>query len=345
MRSSVILLMLFMVGCGGCQDDKPLKKIELKEEAAQLSVQFRRFDLDLFNSDFSNPKAASQQLYQKYGTFYCRFIEQDLLLAACKSDSVGPLLKPFVLNPDILETHQEILHFFTEEKIQVLNKELTSCIQRWNHFFPDSIAPGVIYYQSAWNSNVVSTDSVLAISLDSYLGANNKITRQLSPDAFPAYKKQNMDEKYIIADAMKGLVSNEFGHYYVKKDLLSELIFYGKLVYLAEALAPDIPDSTMMSWTPAQLTWAEKHEWKTWQAIANEKVMFQSKSFEINKWFADGPFTGASGIPQDSPPQLGVWLGWKIVRQYMSAHPELSPPDLLRENDNNKILAAFKPNR
>jgi hypothetical protein len=337
--------MLFMVGCGGCHEDKPLQNIELSPETVSLEIKFHRFDIDLFAADFSNPAAACQQLYHKYGSFFCRFIEQDLLLAACNSDSVGPLLKPFVYNPDIVETHREIQRVFTDEKISKLNEVLSASLQRWHHFFPDSIVPEVIYYQSAWNSNIASTDSVLAISLDSYLGAQNKITKQLSPDAFPAYKKQNMEEKYILADAMKGMVSQEFQKYYSKKDLLNELIFYGKLVYIAEALAPEIPDSVMMSWSTDQLLWAEKHEWKTWQAIANEKVMFQSKSFDINKWFADGPFTGANGIPQDSPPQLGVWLGWKIVRHYMLAHPELTLQDLLNETDNSKILGAFKPNR
>jgi hypothetical protein len=345
MRLLVFVMMLFMLGCGGCENDKPLQKVELKPEEEKLDIKFSRFDDDLFSADFSQPAAASQQLYQKYGQFFCEFVEGDLMLAPCKSDSVGELLKPFVTNRDILETRQEIQRVFTPEKMEELNSELTECLRRWNHFFPDSIVPQIIYYQSAWNNNITCADSTIGISFDCYLGSDNKVTKQLSNDAFPRYKKQNMESKFVVADAMKGWAATEFGALYEKKDLLSDLIFYGKLMYIAEALAPEIEDSTMMSWSSEQQEWAEKHGWSTWKVMANEKVMYQTKSFEISKWFSDGPFTGATGVPQDSPPQLGVWIGWNIVRDYMKAHPELTPAQLWQQTNNQQILAAYRPDK
>jgi hypothetical protein len=338
-------MMLFMIGCGGCHEDKPLQKVELSPETEQLKVEFRRFDLDLFNTDFNQPVAASQQLYQKYGNFFCEFVESDLQLAACTSDSVGVLLKPFVSNKDIRETHDEIIRIFSEEKIQSLNTDFTDCMKRWNHFFPDSLVPQVIYYQSAWNTNIATTDSSIGIALDCYLGPDNKITKSLSTDVFPRYKKQNMDEKFLVADAMKGWAAWKFKKYYDKKDFLSELIFYGKLMYVAEALSPETPDSIMMSWSGEQYQWAKEHEMRTWKTIANEKVMYTTKGVEINKWFADGPFTGAQGVPQDSPPQLGVWTGWNIVRQYMAAHPEVTLKALMEEKESLKILSGYRPEK
>lgn len=345
LRFTTIMIMLFMIGCGGCHEDKPLQKVELSPEAEQLKINFWRFDHDLFNSDFNQPMAASQQLYQKYGSFFCSFVEYDLMLAECSSDSVGTLLKPFVGNRDIRETHEEVNRVFTDEKMTEINASLTGCFQRWHHYFPENVIPTVIYYQSAWNTNIAPQDSVIGIALDCYLGPKNKITKQLAPDAFPNYKKLNMDEKYLIADAMKGWVAWKFRQEYEKKDMLSELIFYGKLMYLSEALTPDTPDSIMMSWSTSQYEWALAHEYNTWKNIANEKVMYSMRGAEINKWFADGPFTGATGIPQDSPPQLGVWVGWNIIRQYMMAHPEVSLANLMSDRDYLKLLADYRPNR
>jgi uncharacterized protein YjaZ len=344
-RYTVLFSILLMIGCGGCDDKKPLQEVKIVEEAKNIEVKFMRFDDDLFNADLAGSDSACQQLYHKYGGFYCSFIENDLRLAACQSDSVGQLIQPFINNRDIKETRKAIQTIFTEEKFSTLNGELTSCIQHWKHYFPDSLAPSIIYYQSAWNSNIAAYDSVIGISLDTYLGADHKITKQLTPEMFPNYKKENMDSKFIVADAMKGWVAWKARSYYEQKDLLSELVFYGKLMYIAEALAPDQPDSIMMSWSASQIDWALKNEWNTWKVLANEKVMFQTKSFEINKWFADGPFTGATGIPQDSPPQLGVWIGWNIVRQYMEKNPTLSLQQLLEEKDYQKILSAYTPRR
>lgn len=345
MRYTVILLMLFMVGCEGCEKKKPLQNIDISPVAEQITIQFNRLDDDLFNSDFSEPQRASQQLYHKYGGFYCEFVENDLRLAPCTSDSLGMLLIPFIENADIAATRKEIQKVFTPEKISDFNAQLEEALRRWQHFFPDSTVPGIVYYQSAWNSNIHATDSLIGISLDTYLGTDNKITAQLSPEFFPRYSKENMDEKYLVADAVKGWVAWKSRGHYEKKDLLSEMIFYGKLMYISEALIPDTPDSLMMSWSPKQMRWAQEHEWDIWKTMANEKVMYQSKGFEINKWFADGPFTGAQGVPQDSPPQLGVWIGWNIVRQYMEKNPSLTLPMLLAEKDRQKILAAYSPSR
>lgn len=345
LRYIAIFSIFFMVGCGGCQEDKPLSKIEIKEESKQLVISFERMDRDLFAADFSQPDLACQQLYQKYGNFFCHLVENDLLLAGCRSDSLPILMKNFVTFHDITETNKEIQAVFTDDKIEPFNRELTGAMQRWNHFFPDAVVPKVIYYQSAWNSSIAVTDSVLGISLDCFLGSHHPVTENLAPEFFPRYKKDGMDPQFLVADAVKGWVSAKLARWYEGKDLLAELVFYGKLMYISEALIPECPDSTLMNWTSEQTEWADKHEWDVWTQLANEKVLYQTRPYEINKWFLDGPFTGANKIPQNSPPQLGVWMGWRIVRDYMLAHPELSPAALLAEKNNQLILSSFRPKR
>jgi hypothetical protein len=342
--STPALLMLFIVACG-CNNDKPLSKVELKEEARQLEVSVRSFDTDLFACNFNEPMACANNLRSQFGSFYCGFVEDDIKIAACNSDSTGPLLRAFVTDPQIAETHQEVMKIFTPEKRKEISESLTDVVRRWHHFFPDSIVPGIVFYCSAWNRSIATTDSTIGVALDCYLGANHTITQRLSPDIFPKYVKDNMDPRFIVADAAKGFAAWKARGYYAQKDLLSELIFYGKVMYLAEALAPEIPDSTLMSWSPEQWNWAQQAENLVWKTMANEQVMYRSKPFEVNKWFADGPFTTATGIPQDSPPQIGVWIGWNIVRQYMSKHPETTLTTLLAEKDFQKLLTAYAPGK
>jgi len=73
--------------------------------------------------------------------------------------------------------------------------------------------------------------------------------------------------------------------------------------------------------------------------------MFGTSVPKNKKWFEFAPFTNAENIPQDSPPQLGIYMGWQIVKAYMEDHPELSPADLLKEADAQKILKAYKPKK
>ena len=341
---SFIFAMLFIMACG-CNDDKPLQKIEIAPQAAQLSARARSFDVDLFSCDFNQPVRCADSLRAVYGTFFCGFVEEDLRLAACTSDSTGRLLSIFTADPQIAATHKAVMQVFSPEKRQAFTDDFTEVIQRWNHFFPSQPVPEIIYYCSAWNRSIATTDSIIGSALDCYLGPNHEITQKLSPDIFPSYVKENMDERYIIADAVKGFSAWQARNMYQPKDLLSELIFYGKIMYIAEALAPDLADSTLMSWSTQQWEWATAGEGQVWKTLANEKTMYHSKPFEINKWFADGPFTSAAGVPQQSAPQLGVWMGWNIIRSYMKKFPDTKLDVLLNETDNQRLLSAYVPGK
>ncbi|MFN0033255.1 MAG: hypothetical protein ACKVOR_13925 [Flavobacteriales bacterium] len=335
----------YIAGCEGCGNQKPLQEIELDKAEEALEVRFKRLDRDLFNADFSKPMAASQLLYQQYGSFWCHFIEGDIKLAPCTSDTVGPMLIPFVQDRNMAESNAEIQQVFTEEKLEPIKVQLTDMVQRWHHFFPDSLVPCVVFYQSAYNTNIAPVDSSLGIALDCYLGTDHRLTRQLDPVRFPAYTKQGMDAHYIVADAAKGWAAMQSRGYEDTKDFLRTLIFYGKMMYVAEALVPDQSDAQLMNWTSEQLAWAATNEWNIWKELANENVMFMTKQFEIKKWFDPGPFTNAQNIPQDSPPQLGVWIGWKMVRQYMEKFPDTTLQQLMATTDAQQVLAAYKPER
>jgi hypothetical protein len=342
--AAAFFCMLFIAVCG-CNDDKPLSKVEIQPEAAQLKASSRSFDNDLFSCDFSQPNHCTDTLHSMYGNFFCGFVEDDLRLAACTSDSVGRLLAQFVKDPHIAATHRAVETVFPASKRLQLDEAFTDMVQRWHHYFPDKPIPQIIYYCSAWNRSIATTDSIIGIALDCYLGPEHEITQQLSPDMFPGYIKKNMDEQYIVSDAVKGFAAWNMRNLYEEKDLLSELIFYGKIMYVAEALAPALPDSILMSWSTDQWEWARAGEEQVWKTIGNEKTMYRSKPQEINKWFADGPFTSAAGIPQESSPQLGVWMGWNIIRSYMSKYPETPLDVLLNEGDNSKLLSAYVPGK
>jgi hypothetical protein len=341
----VSIFYLLFIGACGCNDSSPLEKVKITEDALQVQVKSRSFDLDLFACDFASGSRCSDSLRKEYGTFFCSFIEEDLMLAACQSDSVNRLIQTFIHDAQIAETHRAVMSVYTLEKRNELDEAFTDVVQRWNHYFPSKPIPEIIYYCSAWNRSIATTDSIIGIALDCYLGANHSITQKLAPDFFPAYMKENMDERYIIADAVKGFSAWNARNFYQPKDLLSELIFYGKVMYVAEALAPSLPDSTLMSWNTQQWEWAIAGEEQVWKTLANEKTMYHSRPFEINKWFADGPFTSATGIPQQSAPQLGVWMGWNIVRSYMKKNPETTMDALIAETDNQRLLSAYVPGK
>ena len=52
-----------------------------------------------------------------------------------------------------------------------------------------------------------------------------------------------------------------------------------------------------------------------------------------------------SGFPKDAPAQLGVYIGWQIVRSFMHQHPEIKLAQLFSIQDAQLLLSqsSYRP--
>jgi hypothetical protein len=326
-----------------CEND-PLKSVDVSEE--KIDFKSSRFDQKLFNVDFSNALAARQQLYQEYGEFLCDYMEVILQVAPCTPDSTFLALRPFVQHPNMSALEMEINKVHTAEEITKYDEGFADALKHWHHYFPDSIVPNVVYMNSGLNFSAYSTDKNIGVGLDFFLGANDSITNLLPVDLFPNYFKEDMDPQFVVVNSVKDFCwhqCNKNGGNLPNSDLLNVIIQQGKVMYLLDALVPEVEDSTKMNWRKDQLEWAQKNEFKVWKEIAKQEVLFNKDGVQNLKWIDFGPFTNVEAVPQDSPPQLGIWVGWNIVRAYMKQHKEVTLSDLIKDKDMQKILAAYKP--
>jgi hypothetical protein len=154
-----------------------------------------------------------------------------------------------------------------------------------------------------------------------------------------------MRPEYLIADACLTWAKYPVEELHQEGDLLSSLIDMGKALYIVECMIPDISDESMLKWNAEELSWAEQNEYEVWKILAHQDVLYDTRQREIAKWFNAGPFTGVEGIPQGSPPQLGQWIGWRMVHQFMAKNDDYTIDMLLQEKDKQKILAAYVPKR
>ncbi len=345
MRIINYILIFTVLVFTSCEDD-PLKKVDVSE--SKLEVRFDRFDHDIFNADFTDPARTGQQLYQKYRGFYCDYMEEILAVGGCMPDSNFALLQGFATDRDMRALQREIDKIYNSDKIQEVNEQLTEAIRRWHHFFPDSIAPNVTYMNSGVVYSVYSRDSIIAVGLDFFLGPQDSIVKLYPNDIFPQYFKDDMRPDYLVVNAMK-----DFSWWQCAKSdintqsstLLDLILQQGKVMYMVDALMPMTEDSTKLNWSKEEMEWAIANEWNVWKELAKQEVLFSTQFNKNKKWIDFGPFTNIGAIPQDSPSQLGIWLGWKMVRAYMKENPSITIQQLLAEKDSQKILKAFKPEK
>lgn len=335
------LVILLTILCYSCGEKDTHKNMDVDVDGKSLEVL--RFDQDLFATNFTDPSAAKQALSAKYGAFLCEYVEMILNAGPCDSVSTYKALGSFTSLADYRDLESEIQANFTQERIDSITSALVVSIARLQHALPQVKWPKVYYMNSGFNLSSYCKDDYVAIGLDFFLGQQNKFT-QMVP--FPNYQKEDMTLQQLVPSTMKNM-----SYYYLlntdtvsrSNDMLAEMVFHGKAMYATWLSFEEITNEQLMGWTPEQVRWAEAHTLQIWKEVAKQEVLFSKNRIEIKKWFDVGPFTHVGNVPQESPPQLGIWMGFLMVKSYMEKNPEISVDRLFHETNNQKILQAYKP--
>src|SRR6188474_1789652 len=129
-------------------------------------------------------------------------------------------------------------------------------------------------------------------------------------------------KEYIVSDCIKGWFQSEYENDSVKSELLSQMIYHGKLLYFTQMLAPALPDTVVIGYTKDQLAWCTKSESNIWAHLIENNLLYSTIIQEYIKFINDGPTT--QGLPEESPAKLGAWLGWQIIKAYVKNNSEIT---------------------
>jgi uncharacterized protein YjaZ len=80
-----------------------------------------------------------------------------------------------------------------------------------------------------------------------------------------------------------------------------------------------------------------------WSYIVKNEDLNSINPTVIQTYIGEGPFT--QGFSQeDSPGNIGQWIGWQIVKKYASKHPGIKPDELMNAPSRTIIEEAkYKP--
>ena len=170
-----------------------------------------------------------------------------------------------------------------------------------------------------------------------FLGKDYPAYKQLG---LPQYKTAFMGKESLVAGAMLGWISTEFELKAKNADLLTEMIHQGKTLYLLDALMPSADNSVKISYTDEQLKWCANNEEPVWFYFIDNNLLFTKETNEIIKYMGEAPFI--QGFPEGSPGRIGHWIGWKIVRAYMTRNPKVTIEELMLNDNAQDILNASK---
>ncbi len=330
LKQSLIIYVLVMLV--SCKQDRE----HIDVSGIPVDIKADRFEEDLFTASGEN----TALMKKKYGDVFDLFCFKIVELGTTDTLLLKNRLKDFTTNKDVNEIYQnseKIFHDFT-----AYDQALTDAFRHFKYYFPGKLIPHVFTFISGFNYSVVAADSSLGIGLDMYLGADAKYYPSLQ---LPRYKTARMRKEYLVADGMRGWIQSEWEEDPAQSDLLSRMVYYGKILYCMNALMPDEEDSIITGYSSSQLKWCNANEKNTWSFLIDEKLLFSNDQNQVAKFINDGPST--NGFPKEAPGAIGQWMGWKIVNAYMKNNSSVTLEQLMNSTDGKKILndSKYKPGK
>jgi gliding motility-associated lipoprotein GldB len=326
-------LLLLMAAC-----TSSTTKIDLA--GISSDVKIKRFEKDLVQKLTEDSLTGWSALKNDYGSFADMFAFQVLQIPEGNDTAVTVNLRLFTSDSEIKEIAHSVDSAFSD--MSEIKNDLDLFLKHYQFYFPDKLTPEIVTYLSAFNYAVITTDSVIGIGLDMFLGSESVFYPRLG---IPKYMSARFSREYIVPSVIKGWFQSDYEQSEVKKEFLSQMIYQGKLLYYIDAMAPQLNDTLKIGFTSKQLNWCEQNESRLWSFFIEKKMLFSSDASEYAKFINDGP--ASTGFSPDAPSRLGAWIGWNIVKAYMQKNDEVTLPELLKENDALKILekSGYKPKR
>ncbi len=237
-----------------------------------------------------------------------------------------------------LEIYKETLKVF--QNFDSISNEIQVIFENSKVIFPKFKSPKVITLnsQSEYSNRIIYSDSLLFISLDSYLGENYY-------KSLPKYISQNMNKVFLINDLALKISEN-----HVKKDLdrtlLSEMIYYGKILFINKLLLLKSEDYLLFHTSKDKIHWANNNENNIWAFFVENEYLFNTSDDLKLRFISIAPYSKFNlDIDKYSPGSIGKWLGYKIVNSYM-INTNVSIDELIKM-DNYKIFkkSNYKPKK
>ena len=303
-----------------------------------IELHWNRFEMDLFQLNEVNFDEKNAIISKQYSDFYHLFTRNIINIGDVNNLAFEQNLLSFIKDPSINEVYQLTVEKYGD--ITDIKDELKQGFKHYNFYFPNKLLPKITTYISGFNYAIITTDSVLGIGLDMYLGNDSEFYKLLG---LPQYKTLNMEREFIVSDAMRGWLTSDYGVDKSKSNLLTQMIYNGKILFALDLMYPKMDDRYKIGYTAKEIQWCKENEGEIWAFFIDKEILFSSDYTEIIKYLGEGPFT--RGFPEDSPGRTGWWLGWQIIRSYMEEHENVTLEQLFSGDNAQTILnqSRYKP--
>lgn len=283
-------------------------KVEKAIEETPVDTKVERFD-KLF---FETPPKDLGKLKKQFPYFFSPKVNDTVWL----NKMTAPIWR---------EVYTEVQKKYSNT--DTIQNEVETLFKHIKYYFPKTKNPKIITLISDMDpsNKAIYADSLVLISLELYLGKEHKFYQ------FPKYLKQNFEERQMMPDLVSSFSTREISPS-IDKNFLSQMVYFGKQLYLKDILLPEYNDAEKMGYTAEQTLWCQENESYIWRYFIEREVLYSDEQKLTSRFIDPAPFSKFYlEIDNESPGQVGAWIGWQIVRSYMENN-DVTIGELMKTN-------------
>ena len=318
MKFKLFIILSFVFLIIQCKKNNVKDKIN----SIPITINIDRFDKKFYNID----SFKLNDLKKEYSYLFPEKFD-DMVWVNRRKDSLQLILKNAI--------EKKIKNFdFIEDEIIRLFKHL-------KYYFPKTNIPKIVTLINNvdYQSKIIYLDTLVLISLDTYLGKNHEIY-----NGIPNYIKYDMDISFLSSHIADKFLIRKI-NYPNERTFLSQMLYYGKKLYLKEKLLPLKNDTILIGYSKKDFTWAKENEIYIWKYFIEKELLYNTDSKLIRRFLDPSPFSKFYlEIDNQSPGKIGRWIGWQIVRSFMKKNPEVKIEDLIFKSSQELFIkSGYKP--
>lgn len=318
-----------LCSCGSKKNIPDVSKVQI-----QLSTE--RFEKDFFALDTLHLDSGLQTLFNKYQVFTVDYF-QNILGSNPQPDSIMQNVKLFRnAYANVFTATEQTFGDFT-----AVEKEIKQGFQFVKYYFPKYQLPTkLITYIGPWDamfmlsnnssgSGIMRDGEVMGIGLQLSMGKDFSVYKDPAIQTlYPAFISRRFDKQYIAANAIKVIIDDLYNTRTQGKPLVEQMVEAGKRLYVLDACLPYTADSIKTGYTQQQLEGCYKNEANIWSFFVTNDLVFATEPTLVKDYMNDGPNTAVLG--NESPGFIGQFVGWQIVKKWMSKNSKKTLEDLLK---------------
>jgi hypothetical protein len=317
MRINVLLYGLIGLALAGCSSPAQ----DPAELAPSPKMTEIRFDSAFFAMDSLHFESDLAKLVQQYPQFSEDYFDRILMLSSKKESN------------KILAFYKAYLPIYqATTKIQAPKKatpEIAEAFKRFHFYFPTYTLPKqIIYFIGPLETygNVVTKDG-LAIGLQLYMGAASSWydSEQIST-IYPSYISRQFAPEYIVVNSIQNIL-NDYDPLAINgKQLIDQMIEIGKRQYIFSQCLPTASDTLLLGYTGNQLKAIKENAGDIWTFLSSQNRLFSVDPNLTSAILREAPYNDYFG--EDIPGNVGKYIGYEIVKSWMSQQNGKSKSDL-----------------